>query len=304
MEGFHDDWIHCGNERTALFMNLDPGKYVFKVKASNNDGVWNEEGTSIKVIIIPPFWQRLWFKMMLGLLVLSGIIGLVRFLSIRKLQQRLSVLEHQRAMEKERTRISSDMHDEVGASLTHIAITSELLKKSMNHTQRNEVRDYVEEISRTAREVIDHIGEIIWAINPRYDSLDNLMAYIREYAGNFFETSPIRCRYDLPEHVPPLALTSEARRNLFLVTKEALHNILKHAEAKEVQIKMALHRHDLELSIADNGKGFCHQDVSRFGNGLNNMQKRMADIGGQFEISSQPGAGTIIKIRLRLVSLK
>jgi signal transduction histidine kinase len=300
MEGFHDDWIQCGNERTALFMNLDPGKYVFKIKASNNDGVWNEEGISVRVIIIPPFWQRLWFQLVLGLLVLSGIIGLVRYLSTRKLRQQLEAVEQQRAMEKERTRISSDMHDEVGASLTHIAITSELLKKSLNQTQKNEVQDYVEDIARTAREVIDHIGEIIWAINPRNDSLDNLMAYIRQYAGNFFEASSIRCRYDLPEHLPPQTLTSEARRNLFLVTKEALHNILKHAEAKEVQIKMALHGDDLELSIADNGKGFCQQDISRFGNGLNNMQKRMADIGGQFEISSRPGAGTVIKIRLRL----
>jgi signal transduction histidine kinase len=149
--------------------------------------------------------------------------------------------------------------------------------------------------------VIDHIGEIIWAINPRNDSLDNLIAYIRQYAGNFFEALPIRCRYDLPEHLPPQTLTSEARRNLFLVTKEALNNILKHAEAKEVQIKMALHGDDLELSIEDNGKGFCQQEVSRFGNGLKNMKKRMADIGGQFEISSRPGEGTVIKIRLRLV---
>jgi signal transduction histidine kinase/ligand-binding sensor domain-containing protein len=300
MEGFHDDWIHCGNERTALFMNLDPGKYVFKVKASNNDGVWNEEGTSIKVIIIPPFWQRLWFQLVLGLLVLGGIIGLVRFLSTRKLRQQLEAVEQQRAMEKERTRISSDMHDEVGASLTHIAITSELLKKSLHQTQKNEALDYVEDISRTAREVIDHIGEIIWAINPRNDSLDSVIAYIRQYAGNFFEVSPIRCHYDLPERLPPQTLTSEARRNLFLVTKEALNNILKHAEAEEVQIKMALHGDDLKLSIEDNGKGFCQQEVSRFGNGLKNMKKRMEDIGGQFEISSRPGEGTVIKIRLRL----
>jgi signal transduction histidine kinase len=301
MEGINSDWVYTdASRRFAIYTNLDPGKYVFKVKASNNDGVWNEEGTAIKVIIIPPFWQRLWFQLAIGLLVLSGIIGLVRFLSTRKLRQQLDAVEQQRAMEKERTRISSDMHDEIGASLTHIAITSELLKKSLNQTQKNEVQNYVEDIARTAREVIDHIGEIIWAINPRNDSLDNLIAYIRQYAGNFFEALPIHCRYDLPEHLPPQTLTSEARRNLFLVTKEALHNILKHAEAKDVQIKIALHGDDLELSIADNGKGFCQQEVSRFGNGLKNMKKRMTDIGGKFEISSRQGEGTVIKIRLRL----
>lgn len=301
MEGVDPDWVYTdASRRFATYTQLDPGEYVFHVKGSNNDGVWNEEGTSIKIIVTPPFWKRSWFLIVACLLLLSGIVVMVRSITTRKLQQQLHALEHQRAMEKERSRISSDMHDEVGASLTHIAITSELLKKSLSRSGENEVHEFVEDISGTAREVIDSISEIIWAINPRNDSLDNLIAYIRQYAGKMFEVTPIRCRFNFPENIPLQTLTAEVRRNIFLVVKETLNNILKHAGAQEVQLTIDIQGNDLEISIQDNGKGFCAKDISRFGNGLINMKKRMEDIGGYFGIHSHPGEGTRITITVRL----
>ncbi len=284
MEGFDKGWLYTdASKRFATYTNLDPGEYTFRVKGSNNDGVWNEKGTSIKVIINPPYWKTWWFRVLAGAAV-TGVFGSsIRYITIQRYKRKL-------ALEKERTRISKDMHDEVGSSLTKIAILSEQTKQ--NIADQALAKTNVGKISESASEVVDNISEIIWAINPKNDALDNLLAYIREYASETLELKEIDYKIELPENIPPHHLSAEVRRNIFLVVKESINNILKYAEADKAGIVVKLKNAILEISITDNGKGFDLNKTRKFGNGLINMKKRIEDIGGKFKIESTVGNGT------------
>jgi signal transduction histidine kinase len=293
--GVDHDWIFTdASRRYVTYANMSPGSYLFRVKGTNNDGIWNETGTSIKITITPPVWQTAWFRIVSGILLLSLLIFTVRYLAIRKLKQRLQELEYQQKLDHERERISKDMHDEVGSSLTRIAILSELAKKKIEAKAGG--KEQVEEIADSSRKVIDNIGEIIWAINPRNDTLENLIAYARQYVANFCELSTIHCVFDLPAQIPAVSLSAEFRRNIFLVIKEAITNIFKHAHASEVLFKIRFNHNRMTIDIADNGRGFSMGELPIFGNGLSNMKKRVEQLSGILTIISGPGEGTKIQI--------
>jgi signal transduction histidine kinase len=236
--------------------------------------------------------------MIFSIIILSLTVLTVRYFATRKLKLRLRELEYQRKLDSERERISKDMHDEVGSSLTRIAILSELAKKEIETEKgRNE---YIEDISQSSREVVDNIGEIIWAINPQNDSLENLIAYTRHHISNCCELSNMHCLFDLPEQIPVVSLSAEFRRNIFLVIKEAINNILKHARASEVLFRIRFVKNRMTVEITDDGKGFSQEKPSQFGNGLSNMKKRMEQLGGKWQISSIPGKGTKIHLFVNL----
>jgi ligand-binding sensor domain-containing protein/signal transduction histidine kinase len=303
LAGFDHDWVYCGTRRFARYTNLDPGDYTFRVKGTNHDGVWNEQGASIKITIVPPFWMTWWFKVAATVVVLSAVAGAARYISARRYRRRLEALERQQAIENERKRISKDMHDEIGANLTKIAILSELMQNDFANAEK--LRTYVQKISETAHATVDNISEIIWAINPQNNTLDNLSAYLRKCTADCFEMTPVRYRLDFPETVPGYPITAEFRRHIFMVVKEAIHNIVKHAKATEMEMKLISNDHMLEILIQDDGRGFIPEtlngskaptDRGGGGNGLRNMSKRMAEVGGQFEIQSQPQQGTKVRI--------
>lgn len=293
MIGFDTGWVYSGTERKATYTNLDGGSYIFRVKGSNNDGIWNEEGTSIAVIITPPFWATWWFRGFAFIFVLISVGGTIRYVEKRKLMRRIEQLEQERALERERARISQDMHDEVGASLSEIAILSELAKK-----KPHEADVHVQEISERAAEVIDNVSEIVWAINPKNDTLDNLVAHLRRYAVKYLGLAQIRCTFNAPDVIPAHHLTAEVRRNLFLVVKEALHNVVKHSGATEVYIDATLRDDSLDITISDKGRGFDLTDNLQAGNGLVGMHKRIADIGGVLRMESELRKGTKIEVHL------
>jgi signal transduction histidine kinase len=202
------------------------------------------------------------------------------------------------------------MHDELGANLTKIAILSDLAQKDF--AEPGKLQTQLQKISEIARVTIDNMSEIIWAINPQHNTLDGLAAYLRKYAANYLEMTPVRYRLDFPETVPGHPLSAEFRRHIFMVVKEALHNVVKHAQATEVEMKLGAFDHTLEIAIQDNGKGFCPEilndtkpakdaePVSGCGNGVPNMTKRIAEVGGRLEIQSQPQRGTTIKIYAKI----
>jgi signal transduction histidine kinase/ligand-binding sensor domain-containing protein len=295
MEGLDNDWVYSGARRYAGYPHLEPGEYVFRVKGSNNDGVWNEEGTSVAIIITPPFWATWWFRGFAFIAVLVSVGGSIRYVEMRKLKRRIERLEQEHVLERERARISQDMHDEVGSSLSEIAILSELAKK-----KPEEARTHVQEISERAAEVIDSVSEIVWAMNPKNDTLDNLVAHVRRYAVKYLSLANIQCTFSAPEAIPSHHLPAEVRRNLFLVVKEALHNVIKHSCASEVSFSVKLVGNTFEMLIEDNGKGFDVGGSSHSGNGLRNMSKRLEDVGGTFAITSEPGQGTRIGILVTL----
>jgi signal transduction histidine kinase/ligand-binding sensor domain-containing protein len=293
LEGYDKEWNYCGVQRNANYKNVNPGNYIFRVKGSNNDGIWNEEGTSIAVIITPPFWKTWWFTTLAFVSLLLSVGGTIRYVEKRKLMRRIEQLEQERALERERARISQDMHDEVGASLSEIVILSELAKKK---PEEADVR--VQEISERAAEVIDSVSEIVWAMNPKNDTLDNLVAHLRRYAVKYLSLAQINCKFTAPDVIPAHHLTADVRRNLFLVVKEALHNVVRHAGASEVSITARRVDKKLEITIEDNGRGFSVEQSQQSGNGLASMSKRVTDIGGKFQVESQPGKGTRVEVRL------
>jgi ligand-binding sensor domain-containing protein/signal transduction histidine kinase len=297
LEGFDKDWVYCGTRRSATYTNLDGGEYVFRVKGANNDGVWNEEGASMAVIITPPFWATWWFRIP-AMIALLGIVGkTVRYVEKRKLMRRIEQLELEQALVNERARISQDMHDEIGSSLSEIAILGELARKKPEEAER-----YIQQISERAAEVIDSVSEIVWAMNPSYDTLDSLVARMRRDAVKYLGFANISCRFAAPDVVPILPLRAELRRNLFLVVKEALHNIVKHSAATEVSISVRCMKGDLEILVSDNGKGFVLTDRLGTGNGLSSMHKRIADMGGTLRIDSTPGRGTLVAVQATLAT--
>lgn len=348
LEGFDKDWVYCGVRRFARYTNLDPGSYTFKVKGTNHDGVWNEQGSTLEISIVPPFWMTRWFRTLAVALILSAVAGAAKYVSVRKFRNRVEELERQQALENERKRISQDMHDELGANLTKIAILSDLAQKDLSdsyvddasfcHSRergnpeikpnldsrasgsdsiadclRNsapsigaiapiDLQARLQKMSEIARATIDNMSEIIWAINPQHNTLDSLAAYLRKYAANYLEMTPVQYRLDFPEHVPGYPISAEFRRHVFMVVKEALHNVIKHAQATQMEMKLVSCDHTLEIVIQDNGKGFDTKKINEQGNGVPNMNKRMAEVGGKFEIASQAEGGTQVRIWAKLKS--
>jgi len=207
-------------------------------------------------------------------------------------------LDRQLMLERERARISEDMHDDIGASLTRIALMSDMVKN------RDDVGDgarkWLGYINESSRGIMEEMNQIIWALNPKNDNLEGLVAYIRRFAFEYLEPSKIRCTFDLPGDLPVRALSVEVRRNVYLVVREALHNAIKHSGATQIDLRLNVEDFGLKISIKDNGKGFEPDKLELHGNGLINMKKRMNDIGGKIDINSKPGEGTEIKLELNI----
>ena len=308
LEGFDTDWTDAGSTRSAVYNQLTPGEYRFRVTASNNDGVWNETGHEYSFRILAPFWKRGWFLGLTGLITASSLGAMVRFVSLRHLRRKLARLEEAHAIEKERMRIAQDMHDEIGGKLSRISFLSDMACQSVPAS--SEASQQIDQVSETAREVIRTVDEIVWAVSPRNDTLDSAIHYICRHAEEFFELTPIELQLELPGEVPALRLSAEVRHNLFCAVKEALHNVLKHAGASRVRITIAVHPSNLEVTINDNGQGFEAADVFKpsgngkpvvaAGDGLLNMRERLEAISGRCVIESGRGRGTTVTFRVPL----
>jgi signal transduction histidine kinase len=302
LEGFDADWTDAGPSRSAAYTKLAPGEYHFQVIASNNDGVWNETGHSWSFRVLAPFWKRAWFLSLAGIVTAGGVGAMARFVSVRHLRRKLARLEEAHAVEKERMRIAQDMHDEIGGKLSRISFLSDMA--CQNVLPSSDAGKQMDQVSETARDVIRTVDEIVWAVSPRNDTLDSAIHYICRHAEEFFELTPIELQLELPGEVPALRLSAEVRHNLFCAVKEALHNVLKHAQASEVHIKFAVRPVEFEVTVTDNGCGFEVADVFKVsgngnpavhaGDGLLNMRERLESVAGRCRIESAGGRGTTV----------
>lgn len=198
-----------------------------------------------------------------------------------------------RAQQQERERISADMHDELGSGMTAIRLMSEIAKNKMKENTPVEI----EKISHSADEVLNKMNAIIWSMHSGNDTVDNLVSYIRSYALEYFENTPINCKISTPDHIEPTELSGDKRRNLFLSVKETLNNVLKHSKATELKIEFKIDD-SLTINIIDNGIGIDLQKIRQFGNGLKNIAKRMESIGGTYQIENKKGTVTTLKLPL------
>ena len=301
LEGLDTDWVDAGTRRTAFYSYLPPGDYRFRVAACNRDGVWSDSESGLELAVLQHFWQTWWFIALAGLSLLAWLIGAVRLLEKRNLHGRLKRLKQERALERERTRIAQDLHDEMGAKLCRISFLSEHARRGDLPPQ--ELQDQITSISDASREVLHSLDEIVWAVNPQNDTLEHVASYIGQYAQEYFQMTGIQCELDIPTQLPPRPLSSQMRHHLFLATHEALTNILKHSGATRARISMVFESAAFEIHISDDGKGFNSPAIeskpespaTTSGNGLSNMCRRLADIGGSCRIESAPGQGTNIR---------
>jgi signal transduction histidine kinase/ligand-binding sensor domain-containing protein len=294
LEGFDKDWIYSQTINEARYANLPPGNYLFKAKASNSDGVWTDEPLTMSIIIKPPFWATTWFRILAAVLIIALIgYGIHFYISLR-LKNRLKELEKQKAVNEERLRISKDMHDELGTGLTKIALLSEVTRQGLSQTKK---QTSLQEISNTSRQLTQKMGEIIWTLNPGNDTLDNLAAYLKEYIYETAESLSVNIKTDFPDNIPQLKVTNMQRQQIFLVTKEALNNAIKHSFADTITFKLNLLEDKIIFSLSDTGQGFKIQpNVSVNGkkNGLSNMAWRMKQVQGEFNIYSNKNEGTSV----------
>jgi signal transduction histidine kinase/ligand-binding sensor domain-containing protein len=294
LDGADEDWVQAGAFRMARYTNLRPGTYTFQVRASNNDDIWNSTPTSLEIVIRIPFWQSLWFRFLLLLLLLGVAYYFSTLYLDYKIRHEKLKLEKEQAVDQERARISSDMHDDLGSGLSTIRLLSEIAKRKIQDP--SQTRE-IERISEAAGELVDKMSEIIWAMNSSNDSLENLIAYMRSFAADFLEHAHITHQFYIPESIPNIKLSGGTRRNIYLAVKETLHNVVKHAQATEVVIQIEMHK-NMTIMIKDNGKGFDQEKVRLFGNGLKNIQKRMQAVGGHADISSDNGTRVFLDIPL------
>lgn len=294
LEGYQSDWTEAGNERVARYPKLPPGHYRFRVMAYNEDGVPNRNSGSFEVIVLPQFWQTLWFRAGAVIFVLLLVGGIVRYISTQKLHRQLQAHQQREALERERARIARDLHDQLGANLTQVALLGEMAEADKHEPQ--EIESHAQQISQTARETTRSLDEIVWAINPANDTLEGLTNYAFKYAHEFLELAGVRCRVDAPSQLPPASIPPEVRHNVFLAFKEAVNNVVKHAQAAEARIRLRLEPGNFILEIADNGRGVADLNARQNRSGLRNMRKRLEDIGGRFEIAPADGGGTMVRL--------
>ncbi|MBI4326796.1 MAG: ATP-binding protein, partial [Chloroflexi bacterium] len=294
LDGLDSDWVEAEGRRVAEYSFLPPGQYRFRVTACNEDGVWSESEAGLALTCLPAPWQTWWFRLLVAAMVLGGAGWAVKFWATRRLQRRLTLLQQQHALEQERTRIARDIHDELGASLTEISLLSDHGQKRLDRP--GEVEVDLERISTTAREAVQTADGIVWAVNPRNDSLDHLANYLVHFAEDFFRLTTIRCYLDVPADLPQIPLSTQHRHHLLLAVKEACNNVVRHSEASEVWLRMTVAEKQFSITVEDNGKGFRVESAPEGSDGLVNMRQRMADLGGCLELSSGPGRGTRVKL--------
>jgi two-component system sensor histidine kinase ChiS len=308
LEGFDREWIYSGTRRYASYTNLDPGQYVFHAKGSNHDGVWNEEGVSVQVVIVPPFWQQWWFRGIMVLLVVGTFGGIVRFISTRKLRKQLQELEKQRALQDERQRtrdaIARDLHDDLASTVSTAGIFTDALQRHI--APGTEANELVEKMRGLIFEAQETMSDLVWSVSPLHDSVESVITRIQLYAHDIARTDRFESIVNVIGDNSSTVLPGDVRRAFYLVFKEALANCVRHSRATLVTINIGYTDNSLVLKICDNGIGFQFDTVNTMtygGNGISNMRKRAEEIGAEVLIASSQKMGTEIILTKRMTQM-
>lgn len=320
MEGFDDDWIFSGKRRFVTYTNLDPGEYVFQVKATNSDGLWSNNIAEFFIVITPPFWQT-WWAYSIYVIVFIGSLIFLREVEIKRRQKKEAErlrwereearireaelkaknIEQENEIEKQkiRNRIAQDLHDEIGSNLSSISLMSELIQKDEKLNRK--ISEKLNRIYKVARGSTQAMRDIVWLTNPSSDSLRDLIVKMREVADNTL--GKFNLNFNYPKDVAEVNLLPETKRNIFFIYKETLNNIVKHAEAKSVEIEFDIKDHKIFLSIKDDGIGF-NTSSSFNGNGLKNIKARAKEINADLSFESSPGHGALLKLSANITQVR
>ncbi len=292
--GADKDWIYNGTITSVSYANLNPGNYIFQVRARRKgDNIWTEMEKPFSYHIKTP-WNKSWWFITMLLTAAGFVIGFItRMYYLRKLERKEAVISQQRVLVNERNRIAADMHDDLGSGLTKIAYLSRMAIAS------TENKASLLNIQNTSAQLVENIGEIVWTLKEENNTLEDLATYIKAHTTEYCIVNNLSYYFQMPEAFAPQVIKGEIRRNIYLSVKEALHNIVKHAEAKNVSINIRI-TNNLEICIHDDGSGINMEKKQRLfsGNGLKNIKKRMEAIGGMIEIENNEG--TTLRFRIPL----
>ncbi len=275
----------AATERNFVSYNLQPGNYTFKVQAQNADGSWSNKTAEINFIIHYPFWKTWWF---ISLLIIIAII-LVYLIYQYRLRQALK-------LEKLRSKISTDLHDDIGSTLSSISILSDMVIKENDESQS---KSMVSEIKESSMFLMEKMDDIVWSINPANDTLENLLLRIKQFASKVFEAKNINYEIFIDESVKDIKLPMEYRQHIYLILKEAINNLVKYSECTQATIEVKHQNKILSLYLSDNGIGFDKNKI-KYGNGLLNMQHRSQLIKSNLIIESKPYHGTKIILDVKI----
>ncbi len=288
LEGFDPDWIYSGERRYAGYTNLDPGDYVFRVKACNSDGVWNDEGIAINVRITPPFWRTWWFYSISALLILL-FIWLIHSYRVKV------KIREMRQIERVRKKAAADFHDELGHKLTKISLFSEIVMQRLNGSSP-ETAEYVDRINDISGSLYHGMRDFLWTLDPSKDSLFEVAIKLKDFGDEFFDRTGVQFRATgINESMKNFQLSMDWKRHLLLIFKEGMNNILRHAECHNATLSFAVKDDILHVELIDDGRGYGEDGSD--GNGIRNMKGRAAKLESELDIFQTNGHGTTITFR-------
>jgi signal transduction histidine kinase/ligand-binding sensor domain-containing protein len=326
LEGANADWSEPTEQRSLTFANLSAGSYRFLVRAVNSDGVTSENPAVVSFKILPPIWARWWFLALCVLLFAAFVFSFYRYRTARLREINAALTEANHAelellksreerlaeLEKVRSRIAIDLHDDIGASLTQIAILSEVAQ-TKSRSGNGAVAEPLTKISMVTNELVGTMSDIVWSINPAKDHLSDLIQRMRRFASDVLSAKGITLQFYAPNLDKEVIINTNVRREVFLIFKESINNVVKHSGAKQVRIELAVSGENLTLEISDDGDGFEPEPTTgrlkpnlfsskdeTGGNGILSMQKRAAEMNGKIEIISGRGKGTSVLLNLPL----
>jgi signal transduction histidine kinase/ligand-binding sensor domain-containing protein len=287
LEGLNREWTRTDRQLSANYTLLPPGQYTFNVMCENADGIESKNITRLVIYITPPFWRTWWF-MTLVVIGIAALIYLIHRLRVNRLL----------GMEKVRTRIARDLHDDMGSTLSTINILSTMAKMKV-HKDAGKTEEYLEKIGDNSSRMMEAMDDIVWSINPMNDNMQKITARMREFATGVLEAKNIDFSFHVDQQVQELKLDMEARRDLFLLYKEAINNLAKYSQCQQATVDISIQKNKLIMKITDDGIGF---DVNNSdgGNGLINMQKRAQSLNGRLSIESVIKMGTRVHLEVPL----
>jgi signal transduction histidine kinase len=297
-----------GGEIVANYSRLEPGRYLFRVELAQPGGEPTGIESSLAIEVYLPVYLRRDVWAGAGILGIAAVATGVRAAGVRRMKRRLREIEREHALEQERARIARDLHDDVGAGLTEIAVQTDWLRRDVEQLAAKHAADVQDgmldragRVCTSAVELIRSVDAIVWAVNPENDTLDRFVGYLTHSSEQFARSAGITIRLDVPEDIPSTPLSGRVRHNLLLIVREALNNVVKHAGAKMVRVVVTVDPRQVAIGVEDDGRGFDvaaasgpHADGRHAG--LGNMRRRTEDIGGRLVIDSRPGGGTRVEI--------
>jgi signal transduction histidine kinase/ligand-binding sensor domain-containing protein len=296
IEGLNREWSAPTDQRTVT-ASLAPGHYRFLIRAVNSYGTPSAHAASVKLNILPPIWRRWWFIALAALAVGFTIYAVDRY-RIRRIVE----------LERVRTRIATDLHDDIGASLSQIAILSEVVSARVRQNGESKVAEPLATIAGTSREMVDSMSDIVWAINPKRDRLSDLAQRMRLFASDILSARDIRFTFHAPETARDVTVGADLRREIYLIFKETVNNLAKHSGATEAEIDFRLMGSRLVISVKDNGRGFTadpmdagrdgDEHTTMGGHGLGSMRQRAEKLGGVYKVESEKGRGTVVTLKV------